>query len=676
MMLNDILLFPGFIREILPLIFFLLNIHFFSITADVTLLADKCDSKGDPSKVIDDRGYAENVNKLLSDLSSKASDVKFYNSTVGDTPNKVHGLFQCREDLSLQVCRECIDVAAKYVNEKCPLYESAILWYMECSVWLCNSSISLEDVTKHTLFWGSSVEVANPSQVNAVLTKTFDSMIKDAANDSSPAHIAMKEATFPSSSARLYCLTQCARILDGSECAFCLKKALNTSANQFNRSAQEIFLPGCRLMYNTSLFYNVSYLSSPSPSSTSPSSIKIKSRGRPLVAFYIGGIAASAAIGAILFLSATWFCLRRRKMKMRFQDMLKETSNSRTFYDDMEDIRNIESLRYEFSTIKTATDNFSKDSKLGMGGFGEVYKGRLENGKEIAVKRLSESSEQGTLEFKNEVLLVAKLQHRNLVKLLGFCLSEKEKILIYEFLPNLSLDRFLYDPLKRASLDWNTRFKIIIGIARGLLYLHEDSRLKIIHRDLKSSNVLLDKAMDAKISDFGLAKLFKVDQTQGDTKRIIGTYGYMAPEYAIAGQFSVKSDVYSFGVIVLEVVTGQRNNIFGRQQHEEGLLHRAWRLWNDEAVLELVDPSLENNFSVEEVNMCIHIGLLCVQEDATKRPRMTSVVAALNGQSVILPLPNTPHFLTANVDTDEPLFDNHIINEYTGTRNITEFCPR
>ncbi|XP_021740951.1 cysteine-rich receptor-like protein kinase 8 [Chenopodium quinoa] len=344
----------------------------------------------------------------------------------------------------------------------------------------------------------------------------------------------------------------------------------------------------------------------------------------------------------------------------------------------MEDIRNIESLQYELSTIKLATDNFSQDNKLGKGGFGVVYKGRLVNGKEIAVKRLSEYSEQGTLEFKNEVLLVAKLQHRNLVKLLGFCLSEKEKILIYEYLPNSSLDRFLYDPLKRASLDWKTRFSIITGIARGLLYLHEDSRLKIIHRDLKSSNVLIDEAMNPKIADFGLAKLFSVDQTQGDTKRIVGTYGYMAPEYALAGQFSVKSDVYSFGVIVLEVVCGQRNNFFCRQKHEERLLHRAWRLWNENAALELVDPLLKNNFSIEEVKICIHVGLLCIQEDATKRPRMTSVVAALNGQSVTLPLPCTPHFLTANVETDEDqqIIHGHTVDVYTGSENITELCPR
>ncbi|KAK0579377.1 hypothetical protein LWI29_025359 [Acer saccharum] len=158
------------------------------------------------------------------------------------------------------------------------------------------------------------------------------------------------------------------------------------------------------------------------------------------------------------------------------------------------------------------------------GGFGEVYKGVLPNGQEIAVKRLSKRSGQGVEEFKNEVVVVAKLQHRNLVRLQGFCLEGEEKILVYEFVPNKSLDYFLFDLEKQRQLDWNTRYKIIGGIARGILYLHEDSRLRIIHRDLKASNVLLDGDMNPKIADFGMARIFGVDQTQGNTNRIVGTY--------------------------------------------------------------------------------------------------------------------------------------------------------
>ncbi|KAF8030064.1 hypothetical protein BT93_E2480 [Corymbia citriodora subsp. variegata] len=177
----------------------------------------------------------------------------------------------------------------------------------------------------------------------------------------------------------------------------------------------------------------------------------------------------------------------------------------------------------DITTIKAATDDFASTNKLGQGGFGPVYKGRLASGQEVAVKRLSKSSGQGCQEFKNEVMLIAKLQHRNLVRLLGCCISQDERMLIYEYLPNKSLDCFIFNKAKRATLDWNQRFQIILGLARGVLYLHHDSRLRIIHRDLKASNVLLDVAMNPKISDFGMAKMFSEDQIQANTNRVVGT---------------------------------------------------------------------------------------------------------------------------------------------------------
>ncbi|KAJ9563262.1 hypothetical protein OSB04_008422 [Centaurea solstitialis] len=325
------------------------------------------------------------------------------------------------------------------------------------------------------------------------------------------------------------------------------------------------------------------------------------------------------------------------------------------------DIGTLESMQYNFSIVRAATNDFSENNKLGQGGFGAVYKGTLEDRQEIAVKRLGRDSGQGDIEFKNEVLLVAKLQHRNLVRLLGFSIEGRERLLIYEFLPNASLDHFIFHPIKRILLDWEKRYKIIKGVARGLLYLHEDSRLRIIHRDMKASNVLLDEQMNPKIADFGMARLFNPEETQGNTNRIVGTYGYMAPEYVMHGQFSVKSDVYSFGVLVLEMVTGQKNQCFRNGEIIEDLLSFAWKGWQNGTTSNMIDPTLKTgSHSLHDILRCIHIGLLCVQENVSDRPTMGSIVLMLNGSSITLPRPLEPaFFMHSDIDPEVPLFQDY-----------------
>ncbi|PON82261.1 S-receptor-like serine/threonine-protein kinase [Trema orientale] len=297
-------------------------------------------------------------------------------------------------------------------------------------------------------------------------------------------------------------------------------------------------------------------------------------------------------------------------------------------------------------TISTATNNFSVSNKLGEGGFGPVYRGMLVGGQEIAVKRLSTWSGQGVNEFKNEIKLIAKLQHRNLVKILGCCIQGEEKLLVYEYMPNRSLDSFIFDQTQGKVLEWPKRFQIIFGIARGLLYLHHDSRLRIIHRDLKASNVLLDKDMNPKISDFGLARTFGGDQIEGNTNRVVGTYGYMAPEYAFDGLFSIKSDVFSFGILVLEIISGKRSRGFYYENHGLTLIGHAWTLMKEGKEFELIDKFLRDSYdSMEEVLRCIHIGLLCVQQSPVDRPNMSSVVLMLSGESA-LPQPKPPGYFT------------------------------
>uniref|UniRef100_A0A6N2N8W6 Receptor-like serine/threonine-protein kinase n=1 Tax=Salix viminalis TaxID=40686 RepID=A0A6N2N8W6_SALVM len=300
---------------------------------------------------------------------------------------------------------------------------------------------------------------------------------------------------------------------------------------------------------------------------------------------------------------------------------------------------------FNIDELACATDNFSESNKLGEGGFGPVYKGTLTNGQEIAVKKLSKNSRQGLDEFTNEVKHIVKLQHRNLVRLLGCCIQRDETMLVYEFLPNKSLDFYIFaDETQSLLLDWPKRYNIIKGIARGLLYLHQDSRLRIIHRDLKTSNILLDCEMNPKISDFGLARSFGENETEANTNKVAGT-GYIAPEYANYGLYSLKSDVFSFGVLVLETVSGYRNRGFSHPDHHLNLISHAWILFKQGRPLELVAKSKVEARHISEALRSIHVGLLCVQENTEDRPLISHVVLML-GDEKELPQPRQPGFFT------------------------------
>ncbi|XP_056173118.1 probable LRR receptor-like serine/threonine-protein kinase At1g53440 [Syzygium oleosum] len=285
--------------------------------------------------------------------------------------------------------------------------------------------------------------------------------------------------------------------------------------------------------------------------------------------------------------------------------------------------------------IKAATGNFDSVNKIGEGGFGPVYKGILSDGTIIAVKQLSSKSKQGNREFLNEIGMISALQHPNLVKLYGCCIEGNQLLLVYEYLENNSLARALFGRDEQLiELDWATRKKICLGIARGLAYLHEESTLKIVHRDIKAANVLLDKELNVKISDFGLAKLDEEENTHIST-RIAGTMGYMAPEYAMRGHLTDKADVYSFGVVALEIVSGKSNTNYRPKEEFVYLLDWAYVLQEQGNVLELMDPRLGSDYSEEEAIRMLNLALLCTNPSPTLRPPMSSVVSMLEGKSAI-----------------------------------------
>ncbi|XP_021602553.1 putative receptor-like protein kinase At4g00960 isoform X2 [Manihot esculenta] len=298
-------------------------------------------------------------------------------------------------------------------------------------------------------------------------------------------------------------------------------------------------------------------------------------------------------------------------------------------------------LFFDLRTLQIATNFFSDLNLLGHGGFGSVYRGLTPNGQEVAVKKLSLNSRQGLREFTNEVKLLLKIQHKNLVTLLGCCIEGPEKMLVYEYLPNKSLDYFLFDKRKSSSLDWTTRFRIVTGVARGLLYLHEEAPERIIHRDIKASNILLDEHLNPKISDFGLARLFPGEDTHLNTFRISGTHGYMAPEYALHGYLSVKCDVFSYGVLVLEIVSGRKNHDSSLGIEKADILSYTWMLYQGGKTLDLVDPTL-GKCNHDEAAMCIQLGLLCCQQSVSDRPDMNSVHLMLLSDSFTLPRPGKP----------------------------------
>ncbi|GLT37595.1 hypothetical protein SLA2020_119030 [Shorea laevis] len=285
--------------------------------------------------------------------------------------------------------------------------------------------------------------------------------------------------------------------------------------------------------------------------------------------------------------------------------------------------------RFSYNSLRSATADFHPSNRIGGGGFGVVYRGVLRDGTQVAIKTLSAESKQGTREFLTEMNMISNIRHPNLVELIGCCVDDNHRILVYEHLENNSLARVLLgSKSKHVSLDWAQRAAICLGTASGLAFLHDEADPKIVHRDIKASNVLLDKNFHPKIGDFGLARLFPDNVTHVSTQ-VAGTVGYLAPEYALSGQLTKKADVYSFGVLLLEIISGRSNSkaAFGKDMLL--LVEWAWKLREEERLLDIVDPEL-TKFPEEEVIRFIKVALLCTQEGPHQRPDMKQVVEMLS----------------------------------------------
>ncbi|KAF8085879.1 hypothetical protein N665_0643s0008 [Sinapis alba] len=596
--------------------------------------------------------YEKNRRLINSTLASNVTaHAGYFNGSMGLGADRVYALGMCAPGAEPQACSYCIQEASNSILKSCNQTD-AFIWSGDefiCLVRYSSKSLSgvlaLEPITPYH----NEIDIRKEKQ------KEFDSVwdglvlrmirrVSSSMRNSSSTSLSLSGKYYAKDVApvpvygNILVLMQCTPDISSKDCSLCLETSVGFYKKWFHSKRGVILLrPSCFFrweLYNFSgAFDHINDPPTPSlPPSKSPSVANLTNVTKKDKKVS-GGIILAIVVGIVVTIAmiSVGFVMFKRKKKN--QDMQLPT----------------ESVQFGFKTIEAATCNFSEANKLGAGGFGEVYKGILMNGTEVAVKRLSKTSGQGEGEFKNEVVVVAKLQHRNLVRLLGFSLQGEEKLLVYEFVPNKSLDYFLVDASKRILLDWTSRHIIIGGISRGILYLHQDSRLKIIHRDLKASNILLDADMNPKIADFGMARIFGMDQTVDNTSRVVGTFGYMPPEYVTHGQFSMKSDVYSFGVLTLEIISGKKNSSFYQM---DGLVNNlvtyVWRLWENKSLPDLIDPGIKEDCNIEEVVRYIHIGLLCVQENPADRPTMSTIHQMLTTSSITLPVPLPPGFFFGN----------------------------
>ncbi|KAL6864849.1 hypothetical protein ACP4OV_016000 [Aristida adscensionis] len=592
--------------------------------------------------------YAANVGRLAATLpcAAAASPVLYATGSAGAAPDAVHALALCRGDAAAGDCDRCVAAAFRGARQGCPLNRDVLIFDD-----LCQLRFSDHDLLAGDGGGGGYLDLAytylSDSRVAGAPAASFDAAVRRLV-DATAGYAAAANSTrrFGTGAGEdgggrpgeIYAVAQCTPDKTVEVCRECLGTITGKlqTADFSGRSGGGVFGMWCSFRYETYPFFSgpplidlPAFVPSPPPPPPPPVAVVLVNGRRDKSRNRTGIVVLGTVLPTILVLVAiSLIIFWRRRISADQSFVLPLVS-----YDLVYNFQGKDMHLVDLSTIRDATQNFAESRMLGKGGFGMVYKGILPEGQEVAVKRLCQSSRQGMGELKSELVLVSKLHHKNLVRLIGVCLQEQEKILVYEYMANRSLDTILFDSERHKELDWGKRFKIINGIARGLQYLHEDSQLKIVHRDLKASNILLDTDYAPKISDFGLAKIFGGDQSTCATLRIAGTYGYMAPEYAMCGQYSIKSDVFSFGILVLEIVTGRRNCGSYKTKRDVDLLNLVLEHWIRGNVIELIDPSLCEQPCIEQLLKCVHVGLLCLQRRPAARPTMSWVNVVLGSSS-------------------------------------------
>ncbi|PIA25481.1 hypothetical protein AQUCO_11300001v1 [Aquilegia coerulea] len=567
--------------------------------------------------------FRANRNKTLSNLRLQLSSndgIHFAISQQPIQPDPVYAMFQCRNYLNSSDCLACFDSAETQIRSYCPLDGGARVFYDGC--FLRYESIGFVDqilVSDNFRLCGNNV-----ISQETTFARTVDELLSDiiAATPKINGYFAASSREVGGGTIA-YAVAQCPERISPTACNGCLLAAyekINSCVPQSEGRASD---HGCFLRYSNSTFFN----------GYKETDLSLFLKGGGSSKTFIGAMVGGLAFLLFVAVFTLWFQFLRRK-PAKEGDILVAT-----------ELRG--PMNYRYNDLVSAAKKFSEQNKLGEGGFGDVYKGTLTNGKVIAVKKLAIwKSIRAKADFESEVKLISNVHHRNLSRLLGYCSKRQELLLVYEYMANTSLDKFLFGD-RCGTLNWKQRFDIIVGTARGLAYLHEEFHVCIIHRDIKSSNILLDDHFQPRIADFGLARLLPEDQTHINT-RFAGTLGYTAPEYVINGQLSSRVDTYSYGVVVLEIISGRRSNDLQLEPFTEYLLELAWRLHEEDKLMDLVDRSLDiNEYNTDEMKKGIGIALLCTQSSVA-RPSMSEVVSLLTSKGFSDYRPTRPTFIDPN----------------------------